>query len=93
VSDTQCPSCMLDTVLCELLQQVDVERMMMAYDSDDSELMPKVFAIDDNDDDVDLAVPPTSGQEYLKRVMSVSLLMLMFLLQVKCYMYEDYLLR
>jgi len=43
----------------------------MDYDSDDSELMPKVFAVDDVGDDVDLAVPPTSGQEYLRRVMWV----------------------
>jgi len=42
---------------------------MMDYDSEDSELMPKVFAIDADDNDVDLAVPPTSGQEYLRRVM------------------------
>jgi len=41
----------------------------MDYDSDVTELMPKVFAVDDDDDDVDFAVPPTSGQEYLRRVM------------------------
>lgn len=42
---------------------------MMDCDSDDSELMPKVFAVDDDGDDVDLSVPPTSGHEYLRRVM------------------------
>jgi len=42
---------------------------MMDCDSDDSELMPKVFAVDDVTDDVDFSVPPTSGQEYLRRVM------------------------
>ena len=41
----------------------------MDCDSDDGELMPKVFAVDDDGDDVDLSVPPTSGQEYLRRVM------------------------
>jgi len=43
----------------------------MDCDSDDGELMPKVFAVDDDGDDVDLSVPPTSGQEYLRRVMWV----------------------
>ena len=43
--------------------------LMMDYNSDDSELMQKVFAVDDDDDDVDLALPPTSGEEYLRRVM------------------------
>jgi len=41
----------------------------MDYDSDDSELMPKVFAVDDDGVDVDFAVPPASGLEYLRRVM------------------------
>jgi len=44
---------------------------VMDHDSDNSELMQKVFAVDDDDDDVDLALPPTSGQEYLRRVMWV----------------------
>jgi len=42
---------------------------MMDYESDDGELMPKVFTVDDDGDDVDFSVPPTSGQEYLRRVM------------------------
>jgi len=41
----------------------------MDYDTDDGELMQKVFAVDDDADDIDLALPPTSGQEYLRRVM------------------------
>ena len=42
---------------------------MYDEDSDDSDLMPKVFPVDDNEDDLDFSIPPTSGQEYLKRVM------------------------
>lgn len=49
--------------------RVDSVLMMDCCDSDDSELMPKVFAVDDVVDDVDFSVPPTSGQEYLRRVM------------------------
>ena len=45
--------------------------LMMDYESDDGELMPKVFTVDDDGDDVDFSVPPTSGQEYLRRVMWV----------------------
>ena len=49
--------------------RVDAVLMMDCCDSDDSELMPKVFAVDDVVDDVDFSAPPTSGQEYLRRVM------------------------
>ena len=43
------------------------------YDSDsgDNELMPKFFPVDKDGDDVDFSVLPTSGQEYLRRVMLV----------------------
>ena len=57
-----------------LLQIALSSMLMMEYDSEDSELMPKVFAVDVDDDDVDLAVPPTSGQEYLRRVMWVTVI-------------------
>lgn len=39
------------------------------HDSTDEELMPQVFAVDDFESDMDLGAPPTSGQEYLRRVM------------------------
>ena len=60
-------ACVVAGVELLLLHVVSV----MDHDSDDSELMQKVFAVDDDDDDVDLALPPTSGQEYLRRVMWV----------------------
>ena len=42
----------------------------MYDDSDeDDELMPQVFAVDDMRDDHDTEAPPTSGHEYLRRVM------------------------
>jgi len=41
------------------------------HDSTDEELMPQVFAVDDFESDMDLGAPPTSGQEYLRRVMLV----------------------
>jgi len=43
--------------------------LVMDSDSDNCDLMPKVFAVDVDADDVDFAIPPTSGQEYLRRVM------------------------
>jgi len=57
-------------VCVELVCLHSAHCLVMDYDSDDdSELMQKVFAVDVDGDDVNLAVPPTSGQEYLRRVM------------------------
>jgi len=47
--------------------------LVMDSDSEDGDLMPIVFAVDVDADDLDFAVPPTSGQEYLRRVMWVLL--------------------
>jgi hypothetical protein len=43
---------------------------MFSSESED-DLMQKVLPVDDNEDDVDFSIPPTSGQEYLRRVMCV----------------------
>jgi len=42
---------------------------MYVHSDDDDELMPQVFAVEDLTDDHDTKTPPTSGHEYLRRVM------------------------
>ena len=37
--------------------------------SDEGDMRSKVLPVDDIDDDFDFSIPPTSGQEYLRRVM------------------------
>ena len=42
---------------------------MCDSESDEGELMTVVLPVDEADDEFNFDVPPTSGQEYLRRVM------------------------
>ncbi len=41
---------------------------MQVDSDDDSDLLQAAFMVDDGDEEFDLDIPPTSGQEYLRRV-------------------------
>lgn len=42
--------------------------MQTEEDIPDDDIIPQAFAVDDADDNFDLNIPPTTGNEYLRRV-------------------------
>ncbi|XP_046583958.1 gem-associated protein 2-like [Haliotis rubra] len=42
--------------------------MQTESDIADNDIIPQAFTVDDNDDNFDLNIPPTTGNEYLRRV-------------------------